>query len=372
MNITFVLSAIAGIAWLVVVVLLVFTILRASRKQKTKPLVTSLIVALFVALIMNSLSAGLVFVQPDQRGIVISALEPKGYREQTLEPGLRWVIPYAETVVYYPISKQTYTMSIAPLEGQKQGDDSVTARTSDGQEIFVDSSIIFHIDPTQIIMVHIDWQNRYLNDLVRPLSRGVIRNAVSQFGVEQVYSSKRTVLTQQIEDTIEKKFLENGLILDDFVLRNITFSPEYAASVEQKQVAEQNARQAAFVVQQKEQEAEQARKVAAGQADASVIQSKGDAEAIVIRAKADAEARVIQAEAEANALEKIAKALNDNPDLLTYQYINKLSPGIRVMLVPSGSPYLLPLPDMEINPEATTYPTATPASTGEDNSGTSP
>jgi len=202
MNITFVLSAIAGIAWLIVVILLVFTILRASRKQRTKPFVTSLIVTLFVALIMNSLSAGLVFVQPEQRGVVISALEPKGYRDQILEPGLRWVIPYAETVVYYPISKQTYTMSIAPLEGQKQGDDSVTARTSDGQEIFVDSSVIFHVDPAQTISVHINWQNRYLNDLVRPLTRGVIRDAVSQFGVEQVYSSKRSLLTQQVKETI--------------------------------------------------------------------------------------------------------------------------------------------------------------------------
>jgi len=160
--------------------------------------------------------------------------------------------------------------------------------------------------------------------------------------------------------------------MDDFILRNITFSQEYAASVEQKQVAEQNARQAAFVVQQREQEAEQARKVASGQADASVIQSKGDAEAIVIQARANAEARVIQAEAEANALEKIAEALNNNPDLLTYQYINKLSPGISVMLVPSGSPYLLPLPDMEIKPETTVLPTATPAPVGEDNTGTSP
>ena len=74
-----------------------------------------------------------------------------------------------------------------------------------------------------------------------------------------------------------KKLSENGLILVDFVLRNITFSPEYAASVEQKQIAEQLAQQARFVVEQRKQEAEQARQVAQGQADAAVIASKGDA-----------------------------------------------------------------------------------------------
>jgi regulator of protease activity HflC (stomatin/prohibitin superfamily) len=55
------------------------------------------------------------------------------------------------------------------------------------------------------------------------------------------------------------------------VLRNIRFSDEYAAAVEQKQIAEQQAEQARFVVESKKQEAEQARQIAQGQADAAVI-----------------------------------------------------------------------------------------------------
>ena len=90
----------------------------------------------------------------------------------------------------------------------------------------------------------------------------------------------------------------------DFIIRNITFSPEYAASVEQKQVAEQKAQQAVFVVEQRRNETEQARQVAQGQADA-----------VVIQAKSAADARVLQAQAEAQALQLIEEALknNDNP-----------------------------------------------------------
>ena len=62
------------------------------------------------------------------------------------------------------------------------------------------------------------------------------------------------------------------------MIRNITFSPEYAASVEQKQIAEQTAQQAKLTVEQRRQEAEQARQVAQGAADAVVIAAKGDAE----------------------------------------------------------------------------------------------
>ena len=122
-------------------------------------------------------------------------------------------------------------------------------------------------------------------------------------------------------------------MLVDFVLRNIQFTDEYAASVEQKQIAEQLAQQAVFVVQQKQQEAEQARQTAKGQADAAVIVAQGNADA-----------RIIQAQAEAEALKLIEEALKNNPDLLTYQYITKLSPNIDVMLLPSGSPFIFTLP----------------------------
>ncbi len=347
MNITVVVSAVAGLSWLVVVGLLVLTVLRASQQRPVKGMVTGLLIALLFALILNTVSAGLVFIQPEERGVVISAIAPKGYREEALQPGLRWVIPYAESVEIYNISKLTYTMSIASSEGQIVGDDSVSARTSDGQEILIDASVIFAIDPEKVVDLHITWQKRYTDDLVRPLSRGVIRDAVSQFRVDQVYSTKRVEMAEQMEEEMTKVLADNGLLLADFVLRNITFSPEYAASVEQKQIAEQLAQQAAFVVQQREQEAEQARKTAQGQADAAVIESEGEALAIVIQANADAEARVIEATAEAEALELIAAVLKKNPDLLTYRYIEELTPSIDVMLLPSDNPFLFPLPELE-------------------------
>ncbi len=361
MNVAVFIQGIATLAWLLFIVAVVFAVLRFSRTRDIKGLGALVVIALVLALVVSSLSAGVVFVQPENRGVVISAVSPNGYHQQALQPGLRWIIPFLENVVTYPVFKQTYTMSIAPQEGQIKGDDSVTARTSDGQEIFVDASVIYSIDPSQVVQVHITWQDRYSDDLVRPLSRGIIRDTVSQFKVEEVYSTRRSELTQQITEALAEKLNENGLLLSVFILRNITFSPEYAASVEQKQIAEQLAQQAKFVVEQKKQEAEQARQVAQGQADAAVIQAQGSAQA-----------RLIEADAEAKALDLIAAALQDNPDLLTYQYITKLSPGIQVMLVPNDTPYLLPLPTIGpsaptqgLAPQPTSAPAPSPTPTAE-------
>ncbi|MDD5369582.1 MAG: prohibitin family protein [Anaerolineaceae bacterium] len=347
MNIDRVFQGLAPFAWLIFAGLVALIIVRASRNQPIRNASALLIISGIIAVALTGTALGLVFIQPEDRGVVISAVAPGGYRQAALGPGLHWIIPFAEKVVIYPISKQTYTMSIASKEGQIQGDDSIAARTLDGQEIFVDASVIYQINPERVVDVHIAWQNRYNDDLVRAQSRGIIRDVVSQYRVDEVVSTKRLEMTGKINEAMGAKLTSNGLTLIDFVLRNITFSPEYAASVEQKQIAEQQSQQAKFVVESKKQEAEQARQVAQGKADASVIAAKGDAQS-----------RLIQAEAEKQALLLINAALQNNPDLLTYQYISKLAPNIQAMLLPSNAPFIFPLPTTA--PVLTPQPTAAP------------
>jgi regulator of protease activity HflC (stomatin/prohibitin superfamily) len=352
MNVAIALQGFVSLLWVAVVAMIVLAIVRASRGNRVRGLSTAILVMAIFAVLLTSISAGLVFIQPEQRGVVISAVAPNGYREEPLQPGLRWIIPFLENVEIYPIYQQTYTMSITHQEGDVQGDDSILARTADGQEVKVDASVIYAIDPEKAILVHIEWQDRYPNDLVRPLSRGVIRDAISQFDVEEVYSTKRAEMTNEISLVMAEKLAENGLLLGDFVLRNITFSTEFAASVEKKQIAEQEAQQAFYVVEQRKQEAEQARQVAQGQADAVVIQAEGQAEA-----------RLIEAEAEAEALAVISTSVANNNDLLQYLYILKLNPNVNVMLLPDDSPFLFPLPTLGPPTPNEETPTETPTPT---------
>ena len=338
MNIANLLKGVSGFIWVILVGIITLAAVQAARKTPMKRSKSLIITFLVIAVVLTTVSSGLVFINPEERGVVISAVAPDGYRKEALQPGLSWIIPFAENVKIYPISRQTYTMSIAPYEGAVQGDDSIAARTLDGQEIYIDASVIFSIDPTKVVQVHIDWQDRY-TDLVRAQIRGIIRDAVSQYTVTEVVSTKRFELVRSITDNLRVKVEENGLILDDFVLRNIAFSAEYAASVEQKQIAEQQAQQAKFVIEQKKNEAEQAREVAKGLADAAVTKAQGEADA-----------RIIQAEAEAKALLLIADVIKQNPAILTYQYITKLSPNVQVMLVPSESPFLFTIPGLTNTP----------------------
>ena len=280
------------------------------------------------------------FVPPQTSAVVISIYAPGGYRKEPLQSGLHFILPF-ESLKQYSISKQTYTMSAQENEGQLQGDDSIRARTKDGQEVFIDASVIYALDPAKVAQLHISWGDRYQDELIRPAVRNIIRDAVSQYGVEEIVSTKRAEMEEMITNDLTSVLAKNDLILDSFLLRDIHFSAEYAAAVEQKQIAEQQAQQAEFVIAQKKAEAEQARQTAQGQADAAVIAAQGAAQA-----------RLIEAEAEAKALDLIAAVLAKNPLLLQYQYITKLAPGVQTIFIPTGNQFILPLP-------STTTPTPT-------------
>ena len=343
MNIVDVIRSLAGFAWLAAIGLGVLAISRTSRNQGAKGIGSTVVVVLVLALVLTTLGAGLVYVESNERGVV-KTISAGGVRSEALGSGLHWILPVIEQVVTYNVSNQTYTMSAIGTEGQVQGDDSIRARTKDGQEIIIDASVIYRVDPLKVVQLHIVWQNNYQDGVVRPEARGIIRDAVSQYGVEEVVSTKRAEMVQAITDELSTTLSKNNLELVDFVLRDIHFSEGYAAAVEQKQIAEQQAQQAKLTVEQKKQEAEQARQTAQGQADAAVIAAQGSADSAVIAAKGAAEAQLIQADAQAKANELIGQSIQDNPEILQYQYILKLAPGVQTIFIPSGNQFILPLP----------------------------
>lgn len=328
-NIDSLLAIAAKVAWIllaVYVVIYIFITLRnlGWRAALIRLFSFQVLLPFLLVLGIQLLSLAIVFVMPQQVAVVVSVVSPGGIRPQPLRSGLHWIIPFLEVDEMYPIYWQTYTMSGKPGEGNKLTGDSIRSRTSDGQEVSLDCSVIFRVDEEQAVTIHVDWQNRYAEEFVRPLVRAVVRRQVSQFTAREVNSSARKDLEAALDRILAQEFNDKGLILDQFLLRDIAFTPEYAEAVELKQVALEGQVQTEY-------QAQQMRNLAQGQADAIEI----------------------EAQAKARALNLIGAALNENRDLLTYEYVQKLSPNIRVMLVPSSSPLILTLPELDAMNELT-------------------
>lgn len=122
------LNLLAVIAWIWFVLVVMLIMVRAYQAGGIRFAVKNflswrVILALSIALILSLLSAALVFIEPQQVGVVISVISPNGYREDPLRSGLHLIVPLAERVELYPIYWQTYTMSTESLEGSKAGND---------------------------------------------------------------------------------------------------------------------------------------------------------------------------------------------------------------------------------------------------------
>jgi regulator of protease activity HflC (stomatin/prohibitin superfamily) len=286
---------------------------------------------------------GLVEVQADEVAVIFNTLSGD-LAETPLGPGLHVIIPGVQDATLYSTAQQEYTMAGEINEGAVRGDDAVVALTSDGQQVMIDVTVIYQIDPATANAVHLKWKDRYQNGLVRPIVRNQTRSALTQFKVEEIYGAQHGDLEQEIEDGVRELLAPEGFLVTNVLIRNITFSPEYVASIEQKQVAQQQAQEAQFRVQQREQEADQARAVAQGEADASRIRAEG----------------------EAAAMQLINEQLSQNPLLLQWRYVETLSSDVRLIVIPSNSPFLF---DMESLMQQVAPETPAAAETTEEGSG---
>jgi len=256
-------------------------------------------------------------------------------------PVINQVFPYSTEIV-------NYTMSKTANEGAVSGDDSIAVRTSDGQQVYIDVTVLYKIDALKVNIVHLKFRDRYQDDFVRPTTRSLVRDVVSGYVVNDLLGPKRTEIETILNTSLAKTFQDNGLTLQALQLRNITFSDEFIKAVESKQVAQQQAEQAI-------QEADRARTLAKGNADAAVTAAQGEADANVARAHGDAQAIELRADADAKGLQVINEQLKGNPQLIQWRYIEKLAGDVRLVLVPSNSPFLFNMPNgtVDLGPSST-------------------
>ena len=109
----------------------------------------------------------------------------------------------------------------------------------------------------------------------------------------------------RIRESLQKRATEFGLILDDVSITHLQFQREFQASIEHKQVAQQEAERAKFIVLKKEQET-----------NATVIRAEADAEAARLVSKAIGEfGPGLVAMRKIEAAQYMVEQLSQNPNI---------------------------------------------------------
>ena len=164
-----------------------------------------------VALVLTGRNLS-VFIEPHERGIVVLLNEPTG---EILEPGYHFVSPN-KRVIIFNIGHQTYVMSAASTPEP----DSIEGKTSDCQSFRTDISVVYAIDPDHLVELYKTWQDRYRDSVVRPMSRGLTRDTLGQYTINEILE-KQDEIEKVIFNQLEASLAENYLILVEYDILDI-------------------------------------------------------------------------------------------------------------------------------------------------------
>lgn len=278
------------------------------------------IAIIVIAIIFLALS-GLRSIGAGEVGVQFSKI--KGVLPEELDEGWHWVIPGLVQITRYSIRSQTYTMSAAIGEGVVRDADTLWVPTAEGLKVGLDLTVRYRLKPEMVDQVHQKIGPDFSEKIIRPTIRATLRLIVSEYGIMDVYGAKREEIQRKAETKLREKLAKDGIEIEAVMLRDVFFTPEYQKSIENKQIAQQQAQQMQFILEKEQKEAERKRIEAEGVKNATIIKAEGQAQA----------------------LEEINRMLSKNEDLLQYMYIDKLADDVEVLVVPSGSGTL-------INPES--------------------
>jgi regulator of protease activity HflC (stomatin/prohibitin superfamily) len=238
-----------------------------------------------------------VIVPAGHRAVVFSL--SGGVQQMQHGEGFHLIKPFVERAELFDVRQQTYSMSRTDWEGPVHGDDTMATLTADGQKVQVELSVRYHLDPNSVWRLYQKIGRNYERDIIRPELRSHTRIAIAEFPASRVFSTERRTIERNIAQRLTPKLEQNYILVDEVLLRDVRFSPEFQKAIIDKQIAQQNAQRMKYVLD---------------------------------RERLERQRKVILAEGEALAIRLKGQAVDANAKVTGYEYARKIAPNIRTII----------------------------------------
>jgi len=154
---------------------------------------------------------------------------------------------------------------------QQELQERMKVLSSNGLDINLELSAWYQPDVEQLGLLHQKKGQNYLDRIIKPSIRSAARSVVGRYTPEQIYSSKRDAIQNEIfEETkiiLDKQYIQLNVVL----VRDVTLPPTIKTAIENKLKQEQEFLEYEFTIQKAQKEAERQSIDAEGKAAANKI-----------------------------------------------------------------------------------------------------
>lgn len=153
--------------------------------------------------------------------------------------------------------------------------ENMTALSKNGLSIELEMSIRFRPVEDDLGIIHKSLGQNYPNVIVMPEVRSSARKVIGRYDPEELYSSKRDFIQEEIFSDVKKRLKDKNIYLDAILIRGIELPANIKTAIEKKLKQEQESQEYEFRIAKEQKEAERKRIEAQGIKDFQDIVSEG-------------------------------------------------------------------------------------------------
>lgn len=211
--------------------------------------------ALFAFMLLSNTS--FITIDPGEKGVLFKRFGGGLIKDKTYDQGFKIVWPWNNMIVYNVRTQEA--------------NDVMEVLSKNGLTIEVDLSYRYMPNPEEIGYLHDEIGKEYLDRIIIPEIRSATREVIGKYLPEELYSTKREAIQQEIFERTRDGVKSKYIILDAVLVKEVVLPDKLKNAIEQKLEEEQMAFQFDFKLDRERKEAERKIIEAQAKADANKI-----------------------------------------------------------------------------------------------------
>ena len=315
--------------------------LEGRRMGRVLGMIIGLVVVTFA--ILGVTLDMLEIIPAGHKGVIVTS--PGGPSNEEINEGYQFSTAY----IWADVEIVEYRTQTVHFVGADYSDDekgSIQIITNDSMPIFLDLSVIYHIEEDKVADLIIENGKDYQHRIIYPYVRSISRDVASRYQALDIIGDKRSAVESTIQQTIITKMAEKSIIVEGVAMRDVRIPANLEAAIISKKVAEQTVLTEQYNLIAREYIANQ-----------TIVNAQANATAYIVEQTGFANGTVLRAVGQAEAMERIIAALNSSSyenrtkDYLMWAYIQALTdPNTKVKFVvipANGAPVIMDTSGMQ-------------------------